>query len=235
MERLLVIDDDTELCELVVEYLTAEGFAVEVVHDGESGVRRATSEPFALIILDVMLPRLDGFETLKRIRAVSHVPTLMLTARGDDVDRIVGLEIGADDYLSKPFNPRELLARIRAILRRTKPELLAEKLVVGDVELDFGSRSLRKQGQTVAVTSVEFDLLAVLLQHAGQIVSRDDLSLRALGRSFHPLDRSVDMHISNLRKKLGPHADGSERIKSVRGVGYLYAVCPPAETPASSA
>ncbi len=149
MERLLLIDDDTELCELVVEYLSAEGFAVEVVHDGESGVKRATSEPFALVILDVMLPRLDGFETLKRIRAVSHVPTLMLTARGDDVDRIVGLEIGADDYLSKPFNPRELLARIRAILRRTKPELLAEKLVVGDVELDFGSRSLRKQGQTV--------------------------------------------------------------------------------------
>ncbi len=235
MERLLVIDDDTELCELVVEYLAAEGFAVEVVHDGESGVKRATSEPFALIILDVMLPRLDGFETLKRIRAVSHVPTLMLTARGDDVDRIVGLEIGADDYLSKPFNPRELLARIRAILRRTKPELLAEKLVVGDVELDFGSRSLRRQGQVVAVTSVEFDLLAVLLQHAGQIVSRDDLSLRALGRSFHPLDRSVDMHVSNLRKKLGPHADGSERIKSVRGVGYLYAVCPPAETPTPSA
>jgi two-component system response regulator CpxR len=235
MERLLVIDDDTELCELVVEYLTAEGFAVEVVHDGESGVRRATSEPYALIILDVMLPRLDGFETLKRIRAVSHVPTLMLTARGDDVDRIVGLEIGADDYLSKPFNPRELLARIRAILRRTKPELLAEKLVVGDVELDFGSRSVRKQGQVIPITSVEFDLLTVLLQHAGQIVSRDDLSLRALGRSFHPLDRSVDMHISNLRKKLGPHVDGSERIKSVRGVGYLYAVCPPAGTPASSA
>ncbi|WP_058868394.1 response regulator transcription factor [Chloracidobacterium thermophilum] len=235
MERLLVIDDDTELCELVVEYLSAEGFAVEVVHDGESGVKRATSEPFALIILDVMLPRLDGFETLKRIRAVSHVPTLMLTARGDDVDRIVGLEIGADDYLSKPFNPRELLARIRAILRRTKPELLAEKLVVGDVELDFGSRSVRKQGQVIPVTSVEFDLLTVLLQHAGQIVSRDDLSLRALGRSFHPLDRSVDMHISNLRKKLGPHVDGSERIKSVRGVGYLYAVCPPAGTPASSA
>jgi two-component system response regulator CpxR len=234
MERLLVIDDDTELCELVVEYLSAEGFAVEVVHDGESGVKRATSEPFALIILDVMLPRLDGFETLKRIRAVSHVPTLMLTARGDDVDRIVGLEIGADDYLSKPFNPRELLARIRAILRRTKPELLAEKLVVGDVELDFGSRSVRKQGQGIPITSVEFDLLTVLLQHAGQIVSRDDLSLRALGRSFHPLDRSVDMHISNLRKKLGPHADGSERIKSVRGVGYLYAVCPPAGTPASS-
>ncbi len=235
MERLLVIDDDTELCELVVEYLTAEGFAVEVVHDGESGVKRATSEPFALIILDVMLPRLDGFETLKRIRAVSHVPTLMLTARGDDVDRIVGLEIGADDYLSKPFNPRELLARIRAILRRTKPELLAEKLVVGDVELDFGSRSVRRQGQVIPVTSVEFDLLTVLLQHAGQIVSRDDLSLRALGRSFHPLDRSVDMHVSNLRKKLGPHADGSERIKSVRGVGYLYAVCPPVGTPASSA
>jgi two-component system response regulator CpxR len=235
MECLLLIDDDTELCELVVEYLSAEGFAVEVVHDGESGVKRATSEPFALVILDVMLPRLDGFETLKRIRAVSHVPTLMLTARGDDVDRIVGLEIGADDYLSKPFNPRELLARIRAILRRTKPELLAEKLVVGDVELDFGSRSLRKQGQTVAVTSVEFDLLAVLLQHAGQIVSRDDLSLRALGRSFHPLDRSVDMHVSNLRKKLGPHIDGSERIKSVRSVGYLYTLCSPVEASAPSA
>lgn len=235
MERLLVIDDDTELCELIVEYLSAEGFAVEVVHDGESGVKRATSEAFALIILDVMLPKLDGFETLKRIRAVSHVPTLMLTARGDDVDRIVGLEIGADDYLAKPFNPRELLARIRAILRRTKPELLAEKLVVGDVELDFGSRSVRRQGQVVSVTSVEFDLLAVLLQHAGQIVSRDDLSLRALGRSFHPLDRSVDMHISNLRKKLGLHADGSERIKSVRSVGYLYALCSPPETSPPSA
>ncbi|MGQ9896665.1 MAG: response regulator transcription factor [Acidobacteriota bacterium] len=235
MERLLIIDDDIELCELIVEYLSAEGFAVEVVHDGESGVKRATSEPFALIILDVMLPRLDGFETLKRIRAVSHVPTLMLTARGDDVDRIVGLEIGADDYLPKPFNPRELLARIRAILRRTKPELLAEKLVVGDIELDFGSRSVRRQGQMVATTSVEFDLLAVLLQHAGQIVSRDDLSLGALGRSFHPLDRSVDMHVSNLRKKLGPHVDGSERIKSVRGIGYLYAVCSPARTPTPSA
>ncbi|OYT69332.1 MAG: DNA-binding response regulator [Chloracidobacterium sp. CP2_5A] len=225
MERILVIDDDTELCELVAEYLSAEGFAVEVVHDGELGARRATNEPFALLILDVMLPKLNGFETLKRIRAVSHVPTLMLTARGDDVDRIVGLEIGADDYLAKPFNPRELLARIRAILRRTKPELLAEKLAVGDLELDFGARSVRRGGQPIAVTSVEFDLLGQLLQHAGQIVSRDDLSLRALGRPFYALDRSVDMHVSNLRKKLGPHVDGGERIKSVRGVGYLYALC----------
>ncbi|MFQ3582541.1 MAG: response regulator transcription factor [Chloracidobacterium sp.] len=235
MERILVIDDDTELCELIAEYLAAEGFRVDVVHDGESGVKRATNEPFALLILDVMLPKLSGFETLKRIRAVSHVPTLMLTARGDDVDRIVGLEIGADDYLAKPFNPRELLARIRAILRRAKPELLAEKLVVGDVELDFGARNVRKLGKPVAVTSVEFDLLAVLMQHAGQIVSRDDLSLRALGRPFHALDRSVDMHVSNLRKKLGPHQDGSERIKAVRGVGYLYALSQaPEESPPST-
>ncbi|MCS7080517.1 MAG: response regulator transcription factor [Chloracidobacterium sp.] len=231
MERILVVDDDTELCELVAEYLAAEGFAVEVAHDGELGVKRATNEPFALLILDVMLPKLDGFETLKRIRAVSHVPTLMLTARGDDDDRIIGLESGADDYLAKPFNPRELVARIRAILRRTKPELLAEKLTVGDLELDCGARSVRKDGRPVAVTSVEFDILTQLLRHAGQIVSRDDLSLRALGRPFHPLDRSVDMHVSNLRKKLGPHADGSERIKSVRGVGYLYALCSSANKP----
>ncbi len=226
-----MIDDDTELCELLTEYLAAEGFAVEAVHDGELGVKRATNEPFALLILDVMLPKLDGFAVLKRIRSVSHVPTLMLTARGDDTDRIVGLESGADDYLAKPFNPRELLARVRAILRRTKPELLAETLTVGDVELDFGARSARKAGQPVAVTSVEFDLLTQLLQHAGQIVSRDDLSLHALGRPFHPLDRSVDMHVSNLRKKLGPHADGSERIKSVRGIGYLYTLCQSAATP----
>lgn len=222
MERILMVDDDVELCELVVEYLTAEGFTLEVVHDGESGARKGATAPYSLIVLDVMLPGVNGFDALRRIRAVSSVPVLMLTARGDDVDRIVGLEIGADDYLPKPFNPRELVARIRAILRRSKPESLTDGLVVGDVEVDFGSRSVRKNGEPVTITSVEFDVLVTLFQEAGKVVSREDVSQKALGRPFNPFDRSVDMHVSNLRKKLGPQADGGERIKSVRGVGYIY-------------
>lgn len=222
MEPILMVDDDVELCELVVDYLTAEGFTLEVVHDGESGARKGTAAPYSLIVLDVMLPGVNGFDALRRIRAVSSVPVLMLTARGDDVDRIVGLEIGADDYLPKPFNPRELVARIRAILRRAKPESLSDGLVVGDVEVDFGSRSVRKNGELVTITSVEFDVLVTLFQEAGKVVSREDVSQKALGRPFNPFDRSVDMHVSNLRKKLGPQADGGERIKSVRGVGYIY-------------
>lgn len=222
MERILMVDDDTELCELVQEYLTAEGFTLEVVHDGETGAQRGASGQYSLIVLDVMLPGVNGFDALRRIRAVSSVPVLMLTARGDDVDRIVGLEIGADDYVPKPFNPRELVARIRAILRRSRPESSTDGLVVGEVEVDFGSRSVRKNAVPVTITSVEFDVLVTLIQEAGKVVSREDVSQKALGRPFNPFDRSVDMHVSNLRKKLGPNADGSERIKSVRGVGYIY-------------
>jgi two-component system response regulator CpxR len=222
MERILMVDDDTELCELVAEYLTAEGFTLETVHDGETGAQKGTSGQYSLIVLDVMLPGVNGFDALRRIRAVSGVPVLMLTARGDDVDRIVGLEIGADDYLPKPFNPRELVARIRAILRRSRPESATDTLTVGEVEVDFGSRSVRKNAVPVTITSVEFDVLVTLIQEAGKVVSREDVSQKALGRPFNPFDRSVDMHVSNLRKKLGPNADGSERIKSVRGVGYIY-------------
>jgi two-component system, OmpR family, response regulator CpxR len=229
MERILIIDDDEELCELVAEYLKPEGFALEIVHNGQHGIERARQDEFALLVLDVMLPGANGFEVLRQVRAHSRVPVLMLTARGDDVDRIVGLELGADDYLPKPFNPRELVARIRAILRRTKPEpgpaqqaTADERLSMGDVELDKGARVVRRAGELVELTSVEFDLLEALLRAAGRVVTREELVTQVLGRHFSPFDRSVDMHVSNLRKKLGHRIGEVERIRSVRGVGYVY-------------
>lgn len=231
--RILIIDDDIELCELLNDYLSAEGFAAEAVHDGESGVESALNNDFGLIVLDVMLPRLSGFEVLRRIRAGSAVPVLMLTARGDEVDRIVGLEMGADDYLPKPFNPRELVARLRAILRRAviptiETEASSSLLAVGDVQVDPGARSVLCGGKPVEATSVEFSLLEVLLRMAGKVISREDLSIQALGRTLNYQDRSIDVHVSSLRKKLGTLSDGSERIKSVRGVGYIY-TCPAAD------
>ncbi len=225
-DRILVIDDDIELCELVVEYLTAEGFQVEPVHQGLKGVDQAVSGNFALVILDVMLPEINGFEVLRRIRAKARVPVLMLTARGDDVDRIVGLELGADDYLPKPFNPRELVARIHAILRRTRPAIAAEsrpeRLAFEDIALEAGSRTAYLQDKPIDLTGVEFDLLYAFLKEPGTVLKREDLVRRILGRELSPFDRSIDMHVSNLRKKLGPKSDGGERIKSIRGVGYLY-------------
>ena len=227
MDQILIIDDDVALCELVTEYLEPLGFEIETVHRGDTGVERALSGHHALIVLDVMLPGLNGFEVLRRIRAESKIPVLMLTARGDDVDRIVGLEIGADDYLPKPFNPRELTARIRAILRRSleKPAAgtVTKKLSVGDVELDSGTRTVQRAKENVELTAVEFDLLEKLLRAAGSIVTREELSKDVLGRSSSPFDRSIDMHISNLRKKLGHQFGPGERIKTVRGVGYIYA------------
>jgi two-component system response regulator CpxR len=228
MDQILIIDDDVALCELVTEYLEPLGFAIESVHRGDLGAERALEGQHALVVLDVMLPGLNGFEVLRRIRAESKVPVLMLTARGDDVDRIVGLEIGADDYLPKPFNPRELTARIRAILRRVPTEkpidrTTAKKLSVGDVVLDSGTRTVLRAGTNVELTSVEFELLEKLLRAAGEIVTREDLSQQVLGRSASPFDRSIDMHISNLRKKLGHQSGDAERIKTVRGVGYIYA------------
>jgi len=225
-DRILVIDDDIELCDLVIEYLTAEGFEVEQVHQGLKGVDTALSGDFALVILDVMLPEINGFEVLRRIRAKARVPVLMLTARGDDVDRIVGLELGADDYLPKPFNPRELVARIRAILRRTHPlaatETRLEKLTFEDVSLETGSRTAHLKDKPLDLTGMEFDLLYAFLKEPGTVLKREDLVRRILGRELSPFDRSIDMHVSNLRKKLGPKNDGGERIKSIRGVGYLY-------------
>lgn len=228
MNRVLIIDDDEELCDLVSEYLTVEGFQTKCVHDGESGLKQAGSGEYDLAILDVMLPKMNGFDVLRNLREVSDVPVLMLTARGDDMERIVGLEIGADDYLPKPFNPRELVARLRAILRRASSEdgdeAVPEKIQVEDLEISSSSRSAKLAGTEVALTSVEFDLLLALVREAGKIVKKEDLSEKVLERSLSPYDRSLDMHISNLRKKLGLRPDGSERIKTVRSVGYIYTV-----------
>ena len=228
MERLLIVDDDVELCELVTEYLTPEGFQVDAVHDGRRGLDRALSGEFAIVVLDIMLPGMSGLDVLRQLRSQSRVPLLILTARGDDVDRIVGLEIGADDYLPKPFNPRELLARVRAILRRAHGPSAAElsssdKVGVSDVELAPAARVGRRQGEPVDLTSVEFSLLELLLRSAGQVVTREQIAKDVLGRQFFPYDRSVDMHVSKVRRKLGESPGGGERIKTIRGVGYIYA------------
>ena len=222
-----MIDDDRELCEMVREYLAPEGFELEAVHSGETGLQRALGGEYSLILLDVMLPRLNGFDLLRQLRASSNnTRVLLLTARGEDVDRIVGLEIGADDYLPKPFNPRELLARIRAILRRpatgtgTAPQ---GEITVGDVRLDPASRSAFRGGDALELTAVEFDLLEALLRSAGTIVKREQLAKGVLGRELSAFDRSIDMHVSKLRRKLGSLTGGQERIKTIRSVGYLYA------------
>lgn len=229
VRRVLIVDDDTELGELLGEFLASEDFALEFAHDGNTGLRKAISGGYALIVLDVMLPGLNGFELLRQLRTQSQVPVLMLTARGDDVDRIVGLEIGADDYLPKPFNPRELAARVHAILRRAPVHLEApvqdlEPVTVGDVELDPRARVVRRSGEMVDLTTAEFDLLRVLLQQAGQVVPREQLFQHVLGREFAVFDRSIDNHVSSLRRKLGARMNGVERIKSVRNIGYQYAV-----------
>lgn len=232
MAHVLVIDDDTELCELLTEYLSAEGFDVNAVHDGRQGMEEALHGGHDLVVLDVMLPGASGFDVLRRIREASPLPVIMLTARGDDVDRIVGLELGADDYLPKPFNPRELAARIRAILRRSQPRETdnqcesLRKLAVGDVVMDTGTRMVWREGQSVELTSVEFNVLEILLRAAGRVVSREDLVRTVLSREISPYDRSIDVHMSSLRKKLGHRIGDFERIRTVRGVGYLYASTP---------
>lgn len=235
-QRLLIIDDDLELCQLLEEYLAREGFDIESVQHGDRGAALAVEREFSLVILDVMLPGLNGFEVLRRIREKSRVPVLMLTARGDEIDRIVGLEMGADDYLPKPFNPRELVARIRAIQRRAdqapaqaEPGDTDHPLKVGDVVLDPGSRAVSRAGTHLELTSVEFSLLETLLREAGRVVSREDLVRRVLGRRLSPYDRSIDVHVSSLRRKLGPATGTTERIKTIRGVGYLYALPPAVE------
>lgn len=229
MNKVLIIDDDEELCDLVSEYLGVEGFETEAVHDGEEGLAMAGSGEFDMAILDVMLPKMNGFDVLRSLRKESNLPVLMLTARGDDMERIVGLEIGADDYLPKPFNPRELVARLKAILRRVNDSRgseddSAEKIEIDDLELSASSRSVKLGGEEINLTSVEFDLLRVLLKDAGSVIRKEDLSENVLDRKLSPFDRSLDMHISNLRKKLGLRPDGSERIKTIRSVGYIYTV-----------
>lgn len=227
--RVLVIDDDEAFARLVAEFLGAEGgFAVAIRHDGRTGVAAAVSESFDVIILDVGLPELNGFEVLRRIRQEVETPVVMLTARGDDIDRILGLEIGADDYVPKPCNLRELVARIRAILRRSRrgqdAKSAGEMQVIGDIRIESGSQSVYRGGDLVALTAAEYLVLEALILSAGQVVDKDVIARHALGRRIMPFDRSVDVHVSNLRKKLGPIADGRQRIKTVRGRGYLYVV-----------
>jgi DNA-binding response OmpR family regulator len=226
--RVLVIDDDRELCELVREYLVQECFQVDLIHEGKHGLEQALSGKYDVVILDVMLPGITGLQVLQSIRRTSRVGVLMLTARGEDVDRILGLEHGADDYLAKPFNPRELVARIRAVLRRLRPAGASdglwspERLELGDLFLDQGSRICRIGGAHVDLTTTEFDLLVTLVKSGGRVLSRKDLVRVVLDREFSPFDRSIDVHVSNLRKKLGALPEGVERIRSIRNVGYLY-------------
>ena len=228
MDRILVIDDDSELCDLLTDYLSGEGFIVETANDGRQGVAQALIGDYVLVILDVMLPELNGFDVLRKIRQQSKVPVIMLTARGDDIDRIVGLELGADDYLPKPFNPRELVARIRAIQRRMVTDVqqpAAEKLtelIVGDVALNTTNRMVQCAGKNIELTSVEFNLLEVLLTRAGEVISREELVEKVLGRRLSAYDRSIDVHVSALRKKLGHYEGDTERIRTIRSVGYLY-------------
>lgn len=232
MKKILVIDDDKELCELLVEFLLPEGFSVEALNEPHGGLNRALSGEHGLVILDVMLPGMTGVELLRNLRVSSQVPVLMLTARGEDVDRIVGLEMGADDYLPKPFNPRELVARIQAIWRRAK--LVEEKqsgcqarVEIDDIVLDVNSRMVKQNSNTVKVTAVEFFLLYELIRKAGQVITRQQLTQRVLHRELESFDRSIDVHVSSLRRKLGHTIGNRERIETIRGVGYLYSLAHP--------
>jgi len=228
VEAVLLVDDDVELCSMLEDYLLRHGFSVTMEHNGEAGLKRALSGEFAIVLLDVMLPGLDGFEVLRRLRTGSQVSVLLLTARGEDIDRIVGLEIGADDYLPKPFNPRELLARIRAILRRSassRPNRSGIKhLSVAGIELDTGSRAASCNGVELELTNVEFELLGALMQAPGQILTREHLTESVLDRRFNPFDRSLDMHVSRLRRKLDDAARLGDQIKTIRSVGYQLAL-----------
>jgi len=213
---------------MLTEYLGKNGFHVTAAHRGDTGLRIALQRPWAVILLDVMLPGMDGFEVLKRIRAESSVSVVLLTARGEDVDRIVGLEIGADDYLPKPFNARELLARIRAVLRRNQPGSMPQATVlrVRDLELDAAAREVSKGGEKLDLTDVEFGLLEALMRSPGKVVNREELSQSVLGRRFDPFDRSLDMHVSRLRRKLNQTRTDEEQVKTVRGIGYQLALDP---------
>jgi DNA-binding response OmpR family regulator len=224
--RLLLVDDDVALCTLVSRFLAGEGFLVDPVHTSAAGVERAVGDAYVLVLLDVMLGRTNGFDALRQIRATSSIPVIMLTAKGDALDRVLGLEIGADDYLSKPFNPPELAARIRAVLRRgasSRNGPLRARIVVDDLEVDPAARMVQCCGRAVELTTAEFDLLAALAGDAGQVISRESLVQHILGREFSPFDRSINTHVYNLRRKLGPRPDGNARIVGIRGIGYLYA------------
>lgn len=224
MTRVLLVDDDVELSAMLAEYLEHEGYAVQVAHDGEAGVAAALGGAPAIVVLDVMMPRMNGIEALRLIRQSSQVPVLMLTARGDDVDRIVGLELGADDYVPKPCTPRELVARLRAILRRARVPAAGESapgpIEVPPLTIWPDKRSATLHGQALHLTSAEFNLLEVLARHAGRVVGKAELSEQGLGRPLARFDRAIDVHMSSIRHKLGTLPDGRSRIQTVRGMGY---------------
>lgn len=221
-QTILMIDDDQELCELLGSWLAAEGFILTSVHDGAAGLEAARDGSYEAIVLDMMLPGMNGLEVLRALRQTCNTPLLMLSARGEPVDRILGLELGADDYLAKPCDPRELVARLRALLRRAAPAADSQTLELGDLRMDTGSLMVWQNDELMTLTQTEALILRELLERPGQLIDRQNLSRQALGKPLGPHDRSLDMHMSNLRRKLGPHADGRARIQSVRGRGYLY-------------
>jgi len=224
--KLLMIDDDTGLCELLTEYLAAQGFDVQSVHDGEQGLKLALSNDYALILLDVMLPTLDGFEVLKQLRQTKLTPVIMLTAKGEDFDRIFGLELGADDYIPKPFNHRELLARVKAITRRIEHinslnVATPSKMNINGIMVNLAAREAAINEYTLTLTGTEYEVLVLLIKNAGEVVCKEQISEEVLGRRLASFDRSIDMHVSNIRKKIAEHIQG-ERIKTMRGTGYVF-------------
>ena len=227
--RVLLIDDDARLSELLTGYLADSGVSLEHARDGRSGLQALETGAFDAVLLDVMMPGMDGLEVLRRIRARGQLPVLMLTARGDEADRVVGLELGADDYVPKPFSPRELLARLRAVLRRAQPDAASERLAVAGIEVDVAARAVRVDGAAVELTGLELDILAALMRRAGRVVPRSSL-LREAGRGDVAVsERAVDVHISRLRRKLGD--ESGSRIRTVRGVGYVLAREPEVKAP----
>ncbi|KPZ51886.1 MULTISPECIES: response regulator transcription factor [Pseudoalteromonas] len=224
--KLLMIDDDTGLCELLTEYLAAQGFEVQSVHDGEQGLKLAQANDYALILLDVMLPTLDGFEVLKQLRQTKLTPVIMLTAKGEDFDRIFGLELGADDYIPKPFNHRELLARVKAITRRIEHinslnVATPSKITINGITVNLAAREAIISDHPLTLTGTEYEVLVLLIKNAGEVVSKEQISEEVLGRRLASFDRSIDMHVSNIRKKIAEHIPG-ERIKTMRGTGYVF-------------
>lgn len=222
--RSLLVDDDRSLCDLLQTYLVASGFSVDAVHSGESALRACRQIDYDIVLLDVMLPVMDGYAVLERLRGTSQVPVIMLTAKGDEPYRVKGLEAGADDYMAKPFSSRELVARMKALLRRAKPDLREMVEQYGDLKIRAGHNHVELGNAEIRLTSVEVTALRALCRYAGNPVSRDHLYRVVLHREHSPFDRSLDTHISNLRKKLGDREDGTPRITAVRGIGYQY--CP---------
>jgi len=221
--RVLLVDDDVRLFDLLSTYLGQNGFHVTSASDGPRGLAALEAGTFDVVLLDLMMPGMDGIEVCRRIRQKSNIPVLMLTARGDETDRVVGLEMGADDYVAKPFSPRELVARIKAVLRRARPDVVGERLVAGDIVVDLGQRTVTRAGESIDLTGLEFDLLCALVRRPGRVVARDALLSEAGRGDVAVGERTVDVHVSHLRQKLGDDPRSPKLIKTVRGIGYVLA------------